>query len=101
MDVTALTKLKQTYFGGNKDNLLRELSDFVSDAETCKKRKNEINILVELDQYHDGAQIMLHMRDVFNLEGDFSDLEKVAQAVCTIESFIGKICLLFTPYLFC
>lgn len=83
MDVTALNKLKLTHFGNNKDRLLHELGDLVSNPETCQRRREEINILVELDQYYEGTQIMLEMRDMFKIGGDFSDLEKVKQAVST------------------
>lgn len=81
MDVTALTKLKMKYFNGSKDELLQELPDLVRDPDIRKRRKAEINILVELDQYYEGAQIMLKMKKMFLLKGDFTDLEKIVKAV--------------------
>lgn len=81
MNVTTLYDLKQRYFDNSKDKLLEELPELIKDEAICRLRSQEINILVELDQYHDGAKIMLDMRNMFELPGDFSDLEKVVQAV--------------------
>lgn len=81
MDVTTLYDIKRRYYNDSKDELLEELHELIPDEKICKQRSKEINILVELDQYYDGAKIMLDMKDMFELPGDFSALEKVVQAV--------------------
>ena len=79
--MTTLYELKSRYFKGSKDQLLAELPDLITDSEICRQRSEEINISVELDQYYEGAKLMLDMKDMFDLPGDFSDLQKVVQAV--------------------
>ena len=79
--IAQLESLKQRYFGNSVNELLKELQEMLDDEKTFASRKHQIKICSNLSQYHDGASVMLQMRDLFDLSGDFSVLEKILQSV--------------------
>jgi len=84
-----LEKLKKEYFGSSLDKLKEELDNML-DANSLAQRRKQIDLCANLDQYHNGAEVMLKLRDMYKLKGDFSDLEKVVQSVSlTLSMFIS------------
>ena len=74
----------ETYLDGYFDNdhakLYSELA-IMLDQKTFELRKVQIDICANLNQYHEGAQVMLDLKKLFMLTGDFSDIEKIIKSV--------------------
>ena len=68
------------YFGNDRAKLYSEL-EIMLGMKNFELRKVQIEICANLNQYHEGAQVMLKMKDWFELKGDFSDIEKIINSV--------------------
>ena len=81
IDVKSLETLLTNHFEGNKNEFLKHLEIMIDDPRTREERSTQINICIELENYYAGANALLSMKESFQLTGDFSALEKLAQAV--------------------
>ena len=73
--------LLKTHFNGKKDELLETLPSMIDDPGVRSQRMEQITICIELEKYCAGADAMLRLRDMFNLTGDFLDIETLSKAV--------------------
>lgn len=80
MNIAALDDLKAKYFGNDMQRFLDELK-FMLDGRILEERKVQINLCANLNQYHKGATVMLDMKNIFKLTGDFTDMEKLVHSV--------------------
>lgn len=53
----------------------------IDDPGVRSQRMEQITICIELEKYCAGADAMLRLRDMFNLTGDFLDIETLSKAV--------------------
>ena len=68
-------------------NLLDNLNIMIPEKETCEQRRKQIRICTELGQYYDGADALLKLKEMFQLTGEFSDIEKLAEGVSAVAYF--------------
>lgn len=88
-----LRDLMKHYFDDVKEAFLKELKHML-DTATYGIREVQIDICVDLHQFQKGAQVMLEMKVLFKLTGDFSDMEKLLESV-------SQYVFIFTPCKFC
>ena len=82
VSLNKLQKLIWRFFEGSRQQLTNELSYMLMDRKVLAERITQIEICADLDQYHNGAEVMMDMKSLFNLTGDFSAMEKILQSVC-------------------
>ena len=80
IDAEMLKQLTAKYFNGDQTSLVREMENMLP-THTYQKRKRQIEICTDLEQYHEGARVMLELKKEFELSGDFSDMEKIMASV--------------------
>jgi len=68
------------YFGGDTEEMLHQLRDMIS-KDMQKQRLEQINICMEMEQYFQGAQALLTLKEMFNLENGFTEIEELVQLV--------------------
>ena len=66
---------KYVYFNGDLNDLMRGIENMLS------KEKAQIKICTDLEQYQEGAWLVLELKEEYGLSGDFSDIERIAAAV--------------------
>ena len=71
----------RTCFDGNPNSLVVELEQML-DNEIYTQRRQQIEICYDLDQYHRGATVIMKLKEMFNLSGNFADMEMILQSVC-------------------
>jgi len=49
--------------------------------EVCNERTQQIDICVELEKYHSGAEALLAIKEMFNLSGNFSNIQRLVRKV--------------------
>ena len=81
LSVSSLRDMEKDYFGGSIDNLLHHLEIMIPDEVICEERRKQIKTCAELKQYYDGADALLKLKEMFQLTGEFSDIEKLAKGV--------------------
>lgn len=62
--------------------------------ELCQERQKQAEICIDLQQYRQGAKVMLHMKKLFNLQGDFTDMEQIIASV-SLWSWLASFIILF------
>ena len=80
IDTERLRKLTAKYFNGDQTDLLREMENMLP-TQIYQERRKQIEICTDLEQYHEGARVMLELKEEFGLSGDFSDMEKIMASV--------------------
>jgi len=87
-----LRLVNSNYFDGDTEEMLRQLQDMISkDMQT--QRLEQINICMEMKQYFQGAQALLTLKEMFNLESGFAEIERLVQLVreCSFEKICSAI----------
>lgn len=80
IDTERLKKLTAKYFNGDQTDLLREMENMLP-TQIYQERRKQIEICTDLEQYYEGARVMLELKEEFGLSGDFSDMEKIMASV--------------------
>ena len=80
ISIEALEKLIQTCFDGSQAEFSVELKEML-EKNIYNQRKRQIDICYNLKHYHKGAKVIMELKDIFELTGDFTDLQKILQSV--------------------
>lgn len=75
-----MEKLVRKYFGDNSGDFVAELS-IMLDKDILSERRKQIELCSHLDQYHDGARVVMSLKEKFSITGNFDDLERILESV--------------------
>jgi len=78
-----LDSILKRHFSGSLEKFLEELKNMI-EKKIFSTRKRQIELFPHLDQFHSGARIMLIMKQLFCLTGDFSTIERILDSVSRI-----------------
>ena len=81
ISIANFERIFNTYFDGELLKLVDELPYMIDDRDLVEARTFQISICANLDVYHRGAGLMLEMRDLYKLTGDFKDMDNILASV--------------------
>lgn len=91
-----MTEVRQhlnNFFKDNREDYIREIGHMIADSDHCKTRQEQISICLTLSNYTAGAESILRLKEQFKLQGDFTDMYKILEAVSiTPVSGISQCC---------
>ena len=81
LSVKELGDATRSYFDDNVTELIKELDNMLPKAKSVERRR-QILLCSQLDQYTEGAKVILELKSEFQLTGNFSDMDKILESVC-------------------
>ena len=81
ISIANFERIFNTYFDGELQKLVDELPYMIDNKYLVEDRTKQIRICANLDVYHSGAELMLEMRDLYKLTGDFKDMDSILASV--------------------
>ena len=81
ISIANFERIFNAYFDGELQKLVDELPYMIDDRDLVEARTLQISICANLDVYHSGARLMLEMRDLYKLTGDFKDMDNILASV--------------------
>lgn len=83
ISIAKLDHMIAKYFNGQQSLFLEELKKMV-DPPTYETRAVQVDICAHLDQYHKGARVMLQLKEMFKLTGEFTEMKKILESVSAL-----------------
>lgn len=81
LSIAKFDRIFTIYFSKDLLKLCDELVYMIENEPTRKSRREQITICANLDVYHSGAELMLEMKELYGLTGDFKDMENIMASV--------------------
>lgn len=83
MSVDKVRQHEAQVYGNSLTDLMEELSTMLNSKTVVEQRKKQIRIGCSLKEYVTGARTIIGLKHMFKLTGDFSDMNKIINAVST------------------
>lgn len=87
INIGEVENLVKVYFSGNNGEFMAELSVML-DKDTLAERRKQIDLCSHLDQYHEGARVVMDLKTKFNITGNFDDLKRILDSVSVVLFYV-------------